>query len=55
MKLSDYELFNELMLLVSKYDWATEGFPAPEGNRLERTDAVALRTELLNVTRTLIK
>lgn len=47
-------IFLEMLELIAKYDWATEGFPAPEGNELSREDAVKIRNKLVEATRDLV-
>lgn len=44
-------IFEEMMLLIAKYDWATEGFPSPADNKLSREDAIKIRNSLVNLTK----
>lgn len=41
--------WNEVMKLIAQYDWAVEGFPAPEGTELTREEAVEVRNALVKV------
>ena len=43
--------FEEMMKLIAQYDWAVEGFPAPEGVLLSREDAVTIRNGLVTLTK----
>lgn len=48
-KWSEWAEFQEVMKLVSAYDWAVEGGYPPAGQNLTRSEAAALRTKLLNI------
>lgn len=46
-------IFEEMMLLIARYDWAVEGAPRPEGVELTREDATSIRNGLVNLTKEL--
>lgn len=41
--------WKEVQKLIAQYDWAVEGFPAPEGTELTREEAVEVRNALVKV------
>jgi hypothetical protein len=45
--------WNEMMMLIAKYDWAVEGFPAPAGEKLSREEATNIRNGLVKLTKEL--
>ena len=47
--MSQYNLYKEYQKLIAQYDWAVEGFQAPEGTEVTREQAVEIRTNLVNL------
>jgi len=43
-------IWNELMELIAKYDWAVEGFSPPADCMLTRSEAVKIREGLVKLT-----
>ena len=41
--------YNEMLKLIAQYDWAVEGFPAPEGTKLTREEATEIRNGLVKL------
>ncbi len=48
-KWSEWAEFQEVMKLVSRYDWSVEGGYPPAGQNLTRTEAEQIRTKLLGL------
>ena len=46
---SEWAIFQELMRLISQYDWAVEGAPVPEGVMLTRYEATQVRNGLVKL------
>lgn len=45
----NYELWQKHLALIAEYDWATEGFPAPEGIKMSREEAIEIRNQLVKL------
>jgi hypothetical protein len=45
----NYTLWQQHLALIAQYDWAVEGFPAPEGLKMSREEAVEMRNQLVKL------
>ena len=43
----EYEAYKELQKQIAQYDWAVEGFDAPEGTEISREAAIIARSTLV--------
>ncbi len=48
------EIWNEMMELIAKYDWAVEGFMPPVGMKVSKENAVTIRNALVNLTKEIV-
>lgn len=46
-------IYDEYQRLISMYDWAVEGWPAPETSVVNREQAVEIRNNLVGLARKL--
>jgi hypothetical protein len=53
MSETQYAQFREMLQLIAKYDWATEGAPPPQDNTLSRQGAIAIRNGLVQLAKEL--
>ncbi len=44
----EYEAYKELQKQIAQYDWAVEGFDAPEGTEISRGAAIIVRNQLVS-------
>lgn len=49
MEDANYNLWQQHLALIAQYDWAVEGFPAPEGLKMTREDAIDIRNQLVKL------
>lgn len=47
--MDNYHKYNEYQKLIAQYDWAVEGFAAPEGTDISRDSAIEIRTALIKL------
>lgn len=47
--LENYKMYQEYQRLIAQYDWAVEGFPAPEGTEVTKEKAVEIRNSLVKL------